>query len=128
MCTGPGTGMVAIASRLGWTVQDGRNLVTDRGRVLNLVVDPPIVVVEEVRASVKRWRWRRIEDIYPSLQVGTLGNGAFMEPIWRLLKSKQNDSEWNEALRGALRSAITNRQWTQERCFAAKSAFATHNR
>lgn len=49
-----------------------------------------------------------------------------MEPIWKLLNSKRKDADWNEGFRGALRSAISNRQWTQERCHAA--GFATHSR
>ena len=126
VCTGPGTAMVATAMRLGWTVQDGLNLVTDEGRSLNLVLDPPVVVVAQCRAAVQRWRWRRIEAKHSLLDVGRPGNGAFIEPIWKLLSSKQQDPEWNSALRGSLRSALVGRQWSQQRCHAA--GFAAHNR
>ena len=42
-----------------------------------------------------------------------------MQPIWSLLKSRQNDPEWNPALRGALASTQAGRQWPQTRVFVA---------
>ena len=49
-----------------------------------------------------------------------------MAPVWKLLKSKQNDDEWKPACRGALRSAIAGRQYPQTRVFAA--GWSEHNR
>ena len=49
-----------------------------------------------------------------------------MAPIWKLLKSKQNDEEWNPACRGALKSALAGRQYPQTRVFAA--GWSKHNR
>ena len=49
-----------------------------------------------------------------------------MEPIAKLLKSKENTETWNPALRGSLRSAIAGRQYPQSRVFAA--GWATHNK
>ena len=52
--------------------------------------------------------------------------GALMGPICKLLKSKQNDEEWNPACRGALKSALAGRQYPQARVFAA--GWSEHNR
>ena len=52
----PQTGMTAKAARLGWAMQDGLNLVKDRGRSLNLVSAAPVVVAAECKAAAKRWR------------------------------------------------------------------------
>ena len=49
-----------------------------------------------------------------------------MEPITKLLKSKENSVNWNPALRGSLRSAIAGRQYPQARVFAA--GWATHSK
>ena len=49
-----------------------------------------------------------------------------MEPIWKLLRSRQNDEEWNPLLRGSLRSAFANRQYPQLRVKAA--GWSLHDR
>ena len=62
----------------------------------------------------------------PQLAKGGIGNGALTAPVWKLLKSKQNDEEWNPACRGALRSAIAGRQYPRTQVFAA--GWSEHNR
>lgn len=49
-----------------------------------------------------------------------------MGPVWKPLKSLQNDEEWNLACRGALRSTIAGIQYPQTRVFAA--GWSEHNR
>jgi len=49
-----------------------------------------------------------------------------MGPVWKLLKSRQNDEEWNAACRGALKSSLAGRQYPQTRVFAA--GWPLHNR
>ena len=49
-----------------------------------------------------------------------------MTPVWKLLKSKQNDEERNPTCRGALRSALAGRQYPQVRVFVA--GWSEHNR
>jgi hypothetical protein len=80
----------------------------------------------EVNRAVKRWRWRNLETLMPQLKKGGSGAGALMEPITKLLKSKENSVNWNPALRGSLRSAIAGRQYPQARVFAA--GWATHSK
>ena len=56
---------------------------------------------------------------HPCLSVLADGEGAMMEPIWKLLRSTSATETWNSDFRAALKSAIANRQWTQYRCWAA---------
>ena len=49
----------------------------------------------------------------------TDGEGAIMEPIWKLLRSTAATVTWNSDFRAALKSALSGRQWTQQRCWAA---------
>ena len=126
VCCGPGAAFVATCSRLRWSVVDALSLVTDTGKALNLKLDPPAVVIREVKLAVQRWRWRNVEQYLTHLKRGGSGRGALMEPIWSLLRSSQNIAEWNPTLRGSLRSAMCNRQWPQVRVFDA--GWAQHDR
>ena len=51
----------------------------------------------------------------PQFQLRGTSQAAVMEPIWGLLRSSQNDPEWNPRLRGYLKSVVCNRQCTQTR-------------
>ena len=102
---GPAAAMVASCHRLVWKVNSGTSLRTDREEPIDLLLDPPAVVKFKV--------------IEAQLARGGSGAGALMEPIYALLRSKENSDLWNAALRGALRSAIAGRQYTQARAYAA---------
>ena len=121
---GPSAAFVCTAARLQWTVCDAVNVITDEGRRLKLNLDPPAVVVKAAHEAVRRWGWRSIENVHHSLAASGTGRGAVMDPIWKLLRSRENSRAWNPSLRGALRSAIANRQWPQARAF--KAGFASH--
>ncbi len=123
---GPGAAFVASAQRLGWTVHDARHVTTDRGRALDLAIDPPIVVARECEDAVRRWRWRVVEETVPSLASGGAGFGADFSPVLKLLRPSSESTEWTAEYRGALRSAVLGRQWPQARCYAA--GFTDHNR
>ena len=147
-CTGPGAAFVLSAARLRWTVHDAFTVTMDDGRPLSFVLDPPCVVKRFVADSVRRWRWRSIEEHAPSSQPGAsqwfsdvpscrllqqqrhelsaVKFGPYFEPIWKILRSKQDTPEANHNTRGALRSLITNRQWTQLRGFTA--GFGGHDK
>ena len=117
-CADAGTGFIATAYRLGWSIADAFTLIDDLGNTIDLKVSPPAVLVHEVREAVRRWCWRAIEDKVGQLNApGTGLVGANMRPIWKLLASKEQSLRWNSNLRGALKSAMANRQWTQARCF-----------
>ena len=110
---------MATCSRLLWKVVDESTVVTDLGRTIHFELDPPKAVEMEVDEAVRRWRWRRIVKHDGDVDADIAGRGAFMEPIWKLLRSRQNDDEWNPVLRGSLRSALANRQYPQCRVKAA---------
>ncbi len=112
---GPAGAAVASAARLSLHFNDARELVTDRGRVLRLDVDSPAVVKREIAKAVRRWRWRRIELKHPHLDSNGEGRGACIAPVRRLLRATGSTVLWNAAHRAALRSAIVNTQWPQQR-------------
>ena len=52
--TGPTTAVVATARRLGWAFITPSKIKTDLVRILDLQLDPPIVVEWEAKAAVRR--------------------------------------------------------------------------
>ena len=110
-----GEALICTLERLRWKVVSAVVLVTDEGKEIDLRVTPsPIVVKRMIEAAVRRWRWRNVAEAHPCLH-----EGCIFEPIYKLLNSKRNDSEWNATLRGMLRSIVANRQFPQSRCFQA---------
>jgi len=114
---GPATATAASLGRLGWHLRDAFTMVTHRGVELHLCRDPPALVASLVKAAVIDWRWARVVSKEPSLAspVGCPPFGPCWRPIARLLDPAVRSKGWNAHLRGALRSAVTNRQWPQER-------------
>ena len=112
--------------RIGWTIDSATSLVTDVGTPLNLLLDPPKVVIQQVFEAVQRWRWKRVEVNLPQLARNGSGRGPFMEPIWQLLKPTAVDKQWTPAHQGCLRSVAANRQYTQARVKAC--GWSEHDR
>lgn len=94
--------------------------------MLHLRVDLPAEAIQQCRAAVKWWRWRNIARTVPQLKLGDYDHAAATQPVRRLIRSKQNDDEWNGKLKGAPCSALANRQWTQQRLSTA--GLANHDR
>ena len=115
VCYGPGAAFVLTCARLKWTISSATVVITDVGEVLNMVLDPPRVVVMRCYESVQRWRWRRVEASLPQLAANGTGRGPIMEPIWQLLRTDTKEEGWNATHKGCLRSAIPNRQFPQTR-------------
>ena len=117
--SGPATATVATMARLGWRFRDGLTMVTAEGIELVLTKDPPARVAELVRIAVSQWRWARVENRMPQLRPrdGSQDSarlpslGPCWRPIARLLDPSVRTPGWTAELRGALRSAVTNRQW-----------------
>ena len=78
---GPGAALVMTCIRIEWQVVSARHLVTHEGEMLDLKLDPPAVVLLKVADAVRRWRWKKIENICPQLAVNGSGRGAVMEPL-----------------------------------------------
>lgn len=106
---------IATCSRIGWTVRIASTLVTDKGRILHLDLDPPIVIWEEVTEALKRWRWRRVEQAFPQLIVGGSQCGGKVRAVYAALKSKRSPPDWSSSQRAAFKSVFASRQWTQAR-------------
>ncbi len=80
--------------------------------------DSPAMIQSFVQRAVWRWRWRRLESKHSHLMQKEGGYGAFIQPIFKLLNGKDGP-EWDCNHKGALRSAVTNRQWPQAKLFQA---------
>ena len=112
---GPAAACWASLDRLRWRAFSAYEWVTDRGMEIDLRRDSPAFVQDLVVHAVRRWRWRRIEARHPSLAQGEGGYGAHFLPLAKLCYPLKSTSEWSHEHAGALRSAVTNRQWTQIR-------------
>ena len=123
---GPGAALILTCTRLRWRILSATKLVTDLGEQLDLLLDPPRVVVMHCFAAVQRWRWRRVEETMPQLAANGAGRGPIMEPIWQLLRTKTKEVGWSAAHKGCLRSIIPNRQYPQAR--VKNCGWATHDR
>ncbi len=117
--SGPAGATVATAARIGWRLQGAEVLIADNGKQFNLSLDPPIVIRDEVHKAVRRWRWRRIVDRHPQLELGDADGERALKPLKAVLRHKARDCGWGRAQQSALRSAIVNGQWPQVRLHAA---------
>ena len=115
------TATVASLARICWRMRDGLVLVTHDGMELLLSQDSRAMVAKYVHDAVVRWWWQRLEMRCPELRppVGKASVGPCWAPLMKLLDPARKCPDWNGSLRGALRSAVCNRQWPQSRKFAA---------
>ena len=121
---GPAAAFVASALRLLWVIHDALRVAMDNGVNLHFAVDSPAFVKRAVCQSVRRWRWRAIGSRIDGADPDGCGDGSFMLPIFRLLDPRYQctDTAWGSAQRAGLRSALADRQWTQDRLHAARLA------
>ena len=121
---GPAAAYVASALRLQWVIHDALRVTMDNGVGLNFSVDSPAFVKRAICQSVRRWRWRAIGIRVEGADPDGCGDGSFLLPIYRLLDPRYNrgDTSWGSAQRAGLRSAMADRQWTQDRLHAANLA------
>ena len=133
LVTGPSAAVVASASRIGWRFKAGHLLCTDQNEVLDLSLDPPIVVLQETRRAVRRWRLRNIGKLFPHfippvpdvvVEADRSGSKAFGVTTTALSFSESRDGllqprhaahckvfdGWKPKYRGYLRSAISGGQ------------------
>ena len=122
---GPAATIVMTCRRLRCTVLSATHFVTDNGHLLNLVLDPPAVVLKLCTASVQRWRWRRIEKVLPQLAANGSGRGAFMEPIWHVLHSKACAGRWDRQQKGQRQVRLC---WSSVSTNAGEGVWLVHPR
>ena len=116
---GPAAALVMTLRRLQWQIESPWSLVSDDGTRLDLRQMSPAFVLDAVVSSVSRWRWNRIEDKLPALDSRGMGVGAAWRPVLSALRMKDS-SDWGPKHKGALRSLLAGRQWTQQRLHSAK--------
>ena len=100
---GPGAAYVLTCWRLQWEVIDVARLRTDQGELLDLRFDPPAVIIQQCHLAVQRWRWRRLEKVFPHLAATGSGRGPLIEPIWKVLQPKARTADWTAQHQGGLR-------------------------
>lgn len=138
---GPAAAVVASASRIKWRFLSGHRLCTDLGHTLDLLLDPPKAVLQEVHQAVRRWRLAQIGLIFPALipsqpdvtihcdRSGEVPSGyattlfCFADTLDGLLRPRNGASckffdAWEPKHIAYLRSAIAGGQWVQTRIAA----------
>ena len=91
---GPAAALVSTLQRLGWSINGVTEFVTDKRRILDLTVDPPVMIARQSDVAVRRWRCRNLADAHPSLPL----DGANFDPILKLLSAKSKSEDWNPIL------------------------------
>ncbi len=125
---GPAAAAVATAGRLGWTFHDAERIETDDGELIDMSLDPPVVVKRRVEEAVRRWRNRRMVDA-AGLRVNAEGDGGAgicTQPLRHLMRPSADRTAWSRAHQAALQSAATNGQWAQQRLHKAGLADHPH--
>ena len=67
VAAGPTASLLGTLARIKWEHNGPSILSDDIGRVFNLTVDPPVVIANAVKASVRRWRLAKACAKFPSL-------------------------------------------------------------
>jgi len=141
---GPAAAVVASAARIGWSFISGRVACCD-DQSIDFLLDPPVVVVQAVRRSVRRWRLKEISKQFPPLvpQAPDVNVAAphghldvtidFPEAFDALIGTRAKPTckvleMWSPKCRGYLRSAMSNGQWTQARLFSVRQSWTDDSR
>ena len=126
---GPITALVATLQRLGWCMPSAFEAIDDLGCSWSFVRDPPAVIVDAGKRSVRRWRYLRIIKDIPGLIPDDIDAGQLSEAGRTLLldfsdvtsapcKQKGPSKQvpfWSAAFRSCTLSALSGGQWTQTR-------------
>ena len=82
---GPAAAFVCTAQRLSWEVISAIEVITDEGRRISFLEDPPVVVTRLVDDAVRRWKWKNVAAQHPSLPQ----EGVNIRPIFKLINSEE---------------------------------------
>ena len=151
VAAGPVAGLLGIMARIKWEHNGPSILSDDVGRVFNCKIDPPVVLANAVKDSVRRWRLAKAAAKFPALvpekpdyidprmteelfrNDGLLPHGtiALATSVTKLLDRRGHKSlqfpEWQAKHKASLVSAFTGGQWTQCR-LSAHSKFTDDSR
>ena len=117
-------------------------LADDLGRIFNCKVDPPVVIRNAVKDSVRRWRLARVGSVLPNLIPTQCDIGApqcantvlvdFTSITAPLLNGRgsgaRSSDDWQPKWKGDLASAMSGGQWSQTRKMAVDSWNITDDR
>ena len=140
--TGPAATLIASAQRIGWTIDQGRYVECDDKENLDLLLDPPAVVVQHARRAVRRWRINNVANMFPALQpqepdlqVHGCRPGQTQTPLQETVLDFSDVvgsllgkgvttcptfADWSPKFKGDLRSALSGGQWPQTRLASTK--------
>ena len=90
---GPASALIASAARIGWRVLNSTMMITDEDKLLDMQLDPPKVIEQQVHEAVRRWRLKRIARRKPQIAGENGSCDVALEPVWKLLRSKRQDSD-----------------------------------
>ena len=151
VAAGPVAGLLGTMARIKWEHNGPSILSDDVGRVFNCKIDPPVVIANAVKDSVRRWRLAKAAAKFPALvpekpdyidprmteelfrNDGLLPHGtiALATSVTKLLDRRGHKSlqfpEWQAKHKASLVSAFTGGQWTQCR-LSAHSKFTDDSR
>ena len=126
---GPAAAMILTSRRIGWEWSDARTVKDDEGRILDMLLDPPVAVIRAVKASVRRWRFANIASsicglvpespditsqdgtVYTTIDFASTIGGLTRKTVTKVKECEQ----WSASCKGDLTSAIAGGQWTQSR-------------
>ena len=111
---GPAGAAVATLKRIGWSAKNAVTWVTHAGVTIDLRSTCPVTVAKLVDAGTVAWQWQHVAR-QDGLQ--ELAAGGLIAPLRKLLQSQGAD--WSRAHAAALRCAVINGQWPQQRLAAA---------
>ena len=100
---------------------DSTKILTDQGTELDLSMDSPAFVGQQVTDAVRRYIAKEIATEFPAL--GPSGRGPIMNGFRKIFRKHKNScrhhAKWSNKCSPALRSAASNGQWTQDRLVRA---------
>ena len=94
---------------------------TDTGDKLDLTIDSPAFVTQQITQAVRRFIDKEIETEFPAL--GAKGTGPITSGFRKILRNHKKVAKlypkWDNQCRAAPQSATSNGQWTQDRLVRA---------
>jgi hypothetical protein len=118
---GPLAATFLSAARIGWEWTSSSTVITQKGRILDFMLDPPAAIRPLIYEAVHSWRAAKLDAKLPHLKSNA--KGPALRAAHRILKKPTvlDGGADGCTLKMAphLRSGMTNGQWPQVRLYAA---------